>query len=112
MKTKTKKPAKKTLSLFQIAKVALDCAVAFKHEVVGLGEYDYLITRDFLDIESDDDGTQYVVIDGEYDLGGRLDIPANTKVHVSHEGTTASFNFDGHRHRLTLYSNKPIRLDV
>lgn len=109
-KPTAKKPENKTLPLYKIAKMALGNAVAFKHEVVGLGEWDYLITRGFLMIESDEDGTQWVVIDGEYDIGGRLYIPANTQTKLNEAGTTVEFKFDDHRHRLTFYGNKPINL--
>jgi hypothetical protein len=109
MKTKTKK-----MTLFQVANRALGGAIAFTHEIVGFGKEDYLVTRGFLSIQEGKDDTKLegrpvVVIDGEYDLGGRIEIPAETSVQVSEDGKV-EFKWGGYTHRLTFYRNGPMRL--
>ena len=112
MKTK----AKKKLTIFQVANRVLypNGAVAFTHEIVGVGKEDYLVTRGFLFICEGAEGTRLegkpvVVIDGEYDMGGRLEIPAETATQIGEDGSV-EFKHGGHTHRLTLYQNIPMHL--
>jgi hypothetical protein len=49
------------------------------------------------------------VIDGDYDMGGRLEIPAETKVKIDNEGGI-EFSHAGRSHRLTFYQNIPMHL--
>jgi hypothetical protein len=103
------------MTIFQIATRVLDPngAVAFTHQVStaeGYIKMDYLIG--FLSIAAGSRDTKLagkpvVVIDGDYDLGGRLEIPAETRVRVNGEGAV-EFKHGSQDHRLTFYQNIPM----
>jgi len=102
----------KTSTIFQVATRALDPngAVAFTHQVStdrGYIKMDYLVG--FMSIAPDSQGKPVVVIDGDYELGGRLEIPAETKVKISDEGDI-EFSHAGRNHSLTFYQNIPMHL--
>lgn len=111
MKTKTK-----TTTLFNIATQARDDngAVAFTHHFVDEDHYhkntDYLIGSLF--VAPGSRGTKLelkpvVVIDGDYDFGGRLEIPAETKAKINADGSV-EFKFGGRTHMLTFYQKTPM----
>jgi len=107
----------KTSTIFQVATRVLDPndAVAFTHQVStdrGYIKMDYLVG--FMSVAPGSRGTNYqgkpvVVIDGDHDMGGRLEIPAETKVKIDNEGGI-EFNHAGRAHRLTFYQNIPMHL--
>lgn len=96
-------------TIFQVAARAWsEGAVAFTHQVSterGYIKTDYL--AGFMSVDSTAQGKPVVVIDGDYDLGGRLEIPAETKVKINDEGVV-EFRHGDCVHMLTFYQNIPM----